>query len=118
MHQDGLDADLGIFRVGGLQDGFGPGLRPEAFDAPRTWSLVRTLLATHRVEWILLDQPLIDALAAHARRAEGWTQAQLATVFPAPGAPRLWERAGYLRHTAGHANHVHVHAVCSGPTSR
>ena len=118
MHQDGLDADVALWSAGGVQAGFGRRLTAGTLDVRPTWELVRAFLATGRTEWILLDQALIDALAVHARRVEGWTEAQTERVFPAPGATRIWQRRGFLRHVPGHDNHIHVHAVCEGVTPR
>ncbi len=115
MHQDGLDADIGIYASGGKQLGFARALTPATLDAPHTWNLVRAFLATGRVQWILLDRTLIAALRTHVKIAEGWNEAQVARVFPPDGLRDSWNTPGVVRHQERHDNHIHVHAVCEAP---
>lgn len=115
MHQDGLDADIGIYASGGKQLGFASRLTPTTLDAAHTWALVRAFLATGRVQWILLDRSLISALRTHVKTAEGWNEAQVARVFPPDGLRDGWTTPGVVRHQVRHDNHIHVHVVCEAP---
>ncbi len=115
MHQDGLDADIGIYAAGGRQLGFGSNLTPATLDAAPTWALVRAFLATGRVQWILLDRTLIGALRTHVKAAEGWDDAQVARVFPPETLRDGWTTPGVVRHQERHANHIHVHVACEEP---
>ena len=115
MHQDGLDADIGLYAAGGKQLGFGAPLTPRTLDAAHTWALVRGFLATGRVQWILLDRRLIAALRVHVKTAENWSDAQVARVFPPDGLRDGWTTPGVVRHQERHDNHIHVHAVCEEP---
>lgn len=112
-HGDGRSADIGLFASGGTQPkaGFVP-LWGAQLDLERTWTLIEALLATGRVEHILLDQ-------SHIRRLTQWlsaegrlTDAEIAAIFPPLDTPRLWAMEGIVRHAPRHVDHLHVRLRC------
>jgi murein endopeptidase len=106
-HDEGLDADLGLFVQGGVQpDGFAD-VSPEALDPEATWALIASLLATGNVQFILLDQGHIDVLRAHLI-AQGHDVEAIDRVF-VPRSTRLTAaRRGIVRHAPNHRSHLHV----------
>lgn len=106
-HDKGIDADIGLYMRGGRQPlgGF-LDVTPEVLDAPATWALVRALLDTGNVQFILLDQALIDALRTHARVVEGLDDDELDAIFPE--GPVDWRRRGVINHAPNHRSHLHV----------
>jgi penicillin-insensitive murein endopeptidase len=120
-HDTGRDADVGLYFHQGRQatpGGF-RSVSPRELDAPTTWTLIEALLESDRVDLILLDQRLIQRLTQHLRDDLGWSPEAIAEVFPPPGAPRLWERTGYVRGDAAHHDHLHVRVRCEdGDTGR
>lgn len=112
-HDRGVDADIGLYMIDGRQPlgGFEdvPAWR---LDVEATWLLVRTLLETERVDFVLLDQSLIDAMKRWLRAERVLAEEEIEAIFPSPGTPRLWELTGVVRHAAGHRNHLHVRVRC------
>jgi len=106
-HDKGIDADLGLYMRGGRQPlgGF-VDVRPHELDAAATWAMVRALLDTGNVHFILLDQALIDVLKAHVQRHEGLTPREAEAIFP--GGPVDWRRRGVVNHAPNHRSHLHV----------
>lgn len=117
-HDDGRSADIGLFgwtgTVESLNGGF-PKLSPKQLDPERTWAVIEALLATGRVEHILLDQRHIDRLEAWLLETGRKTPEETAALFPPLTTPRLWARTGYVRHAANHAEHLHVRVTCAAP---
>ncbi len=112
MHQDGLDADVGLFTGNGEQHAFAH-VDPKRLDAEKTWALIRTLLSTDRVQWILLDQSLINRLASYLRQQGLYTEEQIQRVFPPPGTQNAFSLKGIVKHAPAHDNHIHVHMACT-----
>jgi murein endopeptidase len=112
-HSDGRSADLGLF-IDGRQprNGFVDTL-PSQLDVERQWVLIEAFLSTGRVEHILLDQALIDRLVGWLRATERLSEAELARIFPAADADRLWARTGIVRSAARHRDHMHVRLRCT-----
>jgi len=106
-HDKGIDADLGLYMRGGRQPlgGF-VDVRPRELDAAATWAMIRALLDTGNVHFILLDQSLIDVVKAHVVREEGLTEEEAERIFP--GGPVDWRRRGVVNHAPNHASHLHV----------
>ena len=105
-HQRGIDVDIGVVLKGDKA-------RAERFSNPtatnldveRTWTLIRSLLATEQVRVIFLDYSLQKRLYKHAKR-EGVSEDELDEVFQ---YPRGRGRAhGVVRHWQGHRGHMHV----------
>jgi hypothetical protein len=113
-HRSGLDADIGIFTVGGHQPQGGgfEYVTPETMDYETNWLFWRSLLETGMVDRILLDQKLIDAMREHVVDAGELSHQEAQAVFPPRGTPRLWAHTGVFHHAPGHANHIHLRVLC------
>ncbi len=108
-HHLGMDADIGLFTgdgeqpLGGFLD-----VAPAALDARANWFLIRALLDTGRVHYILLDQGHIDRIRSFAEIELGVERDVLDAIFPSPDARIPWERFGVVRHAPNHRSHLHV----------
>jgi hypothetical protein len=114
LHGEGRSADLGLFAREARQPR-GPGFEvvpPEDLDLARTWTLLQALLDTGRVEFLLLDQQLIDRLVAWLREEHRMDEAEIERIFPPPDTPQLWTLEGIIRHAKQHRDHVHVEIAC------
>jgi murein endopeptidase len=77
---------------------------PRTLDLPATWLIVEKLLETRDVVYIFVDYRLQWALHRHAQ--ENGASAEHLAAFQYPlGRHR---RQGIIRHTKGHADHIHV----------
>jgi murein endopeptidase len=115
-HNSGIDADVGLYLYDGRQAtraGFIEAT-PQTLDLEHTWQLVKIFLDTDRIDFILLDQRLIDALQDYVVANELLSSEELARVFLPATTPRPWEHHGYLRNASGHKNHMHVRVMCTG----
>jgi penicillin-insensitive murein endopeptidase len=103
-HQSGRDADVGFYYLDGTA--WYRRATAQNLDTPRTWALVRALVARTDVEMILIDhsvQALLRAEAEHAGEDPEW----LDGLFKGKGAlPPI------IRHAPGHATHLHVRFYC------
>jgi penicillin-insensitive murein endopeptidase len=100
-HQSGRDVDVGYY-----YSDYSEWYRratAKNLDRPRTWLLVRTLLADSPVEYIFMDQS-IQALLREEAVAQGEDPVWLSRVFD--GNPGLND--AIIRHKRGHATHMHV----------
>jgi murein endopeptidase len=100
-HQSGLDVDVGYYYLSGPAWYVPAG--PKNLDRPRTWELVKGLLAGGDVEYIFMSRSVQLLLLEHAMSA-GEDPEWLETVFDAPRR----HDATVIRHTWGHHNHLHV----------
>jgi penicillin-insensitive murein endopeptidase len=76
---------------------------PRTLDVERTWFLVKRLADTCDVEFIFLDRRLQRTLYLHAR-AQDTPRTELAALLQYPSRRAV----GVVRHSKGHANHLHV----------
>lgn len=107
-HDLGIDADIGLFlRNGRPQNGFHD-VRPAELDVEATWSLIQALLDTGNVQFILLDQRLMDRLRAHLLDDAGWSVSDVDAIFVSPSTRLSADRRGVIRHAPNHASHIHV----------
>ncbi len=113
-HQQGIDADLGLYQKGGRQDGVGgfTDLTASNIDYEASWLLIKSLLDSGRIEFILLDGRVISLLRDWTIENGRLTRDEAQRVFPKDGTPRLWEQTGYVRHAANHRDHIHVRVRC------
>lgn len=108
-HHVGIDADIGLFTgdgeqpLGGFMD-----VHPRKLDAAANWALIRALLDTERVQFILLDQTHIDRIESYARNVLEIDEETLSAIFPDPKSRISWDRFGVVRHAPNHRSHVHV----------
>ena len=113
-HRAGIDADIGIFTVGGNQPQGGGFeiVTPQTMDYETNWLFWRSLLETGLVDRILLDQKLIDAMREHLIGTGELSYEEAQSIFPPRGTPRLWAMTGVFQHAPGHANHIHLRVLC------
>ncbi len=113
QHRAGRDADIGLYRLGQKQPVHGfERVWPSQLDVEATWTLIEALLSSGRVEAILLDQRHIDRIVDWLRAEERLSEDAIATTFPPPRTPRLWERTGIVRSARNHTDHLHVRVRC------
>jgi len=113
-HRGGIDADVGIYKKGAWQQSRGfTTLAPSELDVEATWALASTMLATNKVDFILLDRGHIARLRAYVLSAGLLTDEEAARIFPAEGSRALWENTGIVRHAPHHQDHLHVRVLCS-----
>ena len=107
-HREGRDVDLRLpLRIPSRY----VDATPKTLHVERLWFVIRELVRTCDVEFILLDRRLQRVLWQHAL-ARGVSTAQLALIiaYPNPrsgGHPARLQDA-IVRHMRGHANHIHV----------
>lgn len=73
-----------------------------------TWILVRALLDTDQVQFILLDQGHIERLRAYATGELGLDAETVEAMFPPPLRTAKWTERGVVRHAPNHKSHLHV----------
>lgn len=99
-HQAGRDVDLGFFYPPGEDPGNLSKKRELAMDLATNWALVKTLITTADVEFILVDRRIQARLYAYALE-HGEDKAWLDKVFTGD-----W--TGLVRHARRHRDHFHV----------
>ena len=98
-HQAGRDADIGFFWK--RDDNEPPPVRRSGFlDVPRTWALIRALIAVSDVQVILVDRGIQKVLRRYALRL-GEDPAWVERVF-GDRKPAL------IQHEEHHRDHLHV----------
>jgi murein endopeptidase len=100
-HQSGRDVDLGYYLTSGHR--WYADARGNNLDKPRTWHLIRTLIADSDVDLILVDRRIQQTLRAYALEI-GEDPAWVDDVFQVSGK----SKRPILFHVAGHATHLHV----------
>jgi penicillin-insensitive murein endopeptidase len=100
-HQSGRDVDLGYYLSEGHR--WYATANASNLDRPRTWHLVRTLVADSDVDLILIDLQVQKILKAYAREL-GEDAAWLDQIFQAGGK----SQRPLIFHAKGHATHLHV----------
>ena len=111
-HRGGVDADIGLYQGGAWQP---KGILPfpaTDLDVAANFMLIATLLASGRVDLILLDRTHIATIRSWAL-ANGELEAGDADFwFPPTGSRREKQGAGVVRHAPGHDGHLHVRVLC------
>jgi LysM repeat protein/murein endopeptidase len=99
-HQNGRDADLGMYARGNRPlDTFAP-MNEETLDVAKTWCFLESLLRSQHVQYIFLDRRIQRQLHEYAL-SQGGDPAYLEQVF-ATG------RNSPMQHVGGHYDHMHV----------
>ena len=108
-HHVGIDADIGLFTSDGLQplEGF-IDMPSEELDLHANWVLIRALLDTEQVVFILLDQEHIDRMREYVVAWEGLSEEEAEAIFLRSGDRLPWDTRGVLRHAPNHKSHLHV----------
>jgi hypothetical protein len=99
-HQLGVDVDLGYFYLPPSK--WYQKANAENLDRPRTWALLKALIAQGSVEYVFMDrgvQGLLREYAVSIGEASEW----LDTLFESRA-----RRDTLFRHARGHATHLHV----------
>jgi murein endopeptidase len=86
---------------------------PRTLDIPATWFIISRLLETRDIVYIFIDYRLQRVLYRHAKKSGASEELLEAFQYPR-GRHR---RQGIIRHTRGHADHMHVR-FRSVPTAR
>jgi penicillin-insensitive murein endopeptidase len=100
-HQSGRDVDLGYYLSEGHR--WYATANGSNLDRPRTWHLVRTLIAESDVDLILIDIGVQRTLKSYAREI-GEDPAWLDQIFQVGGK----SQRPIIFHAKGHATHLHV----------
>jgi LysM repeat protein len=101
-HQNGRDADLGMYAKGNRAlDTFVP-MNEENLDVPKTWSFIESLLRSQHVQYLFLDRRIQRLLYDYAL-SRGADPAYLETLF---GKGNF--RNGIIHHVPHHYDHMHV----------
>ena len=115
-HRTGLDADVGIYKLEGIQDPTGfADVRTREFDAEANWLVIETMLSTDRIDRILLDHSHIQLLKRYLHDNEILSQDEIDEIFLGPRdfAEQYWRmRTGVIHHAPGHKGHFHVRVLC------
>ncbi len=100
-HQSGRDVDLGLYYTKG--PAWFVRARADNLDRPRSWELLRALIADPNVEMIFVDRSIQRLLKEYAVK-HGETRERLDALFD--------ERSAFsdrlIRHEWGHLTHFHV----------
>lgn len=106
-HHLGIDVDIGLYLKGGRQrlEGFHE-LSPDQIDLHANWVLIRALLNTGHVSFILLDRTHIEALRSYLLEDLEMPRDVVEPIFPEHPVP--WSQRGVVRHAPNHAGHLHV----------
>lgn len=99
-HQAGRDVDLGFYYPAGEDPGHLSKKRELAMDLPLNWALLKALVTTGDVEFVLVDKRIQARLYAFALQ-QGEDQAWLDKLFHAGPA-------SLVRHARRHRDHFHV----------
>jgi murein endopeptidase len=100
-HQSGRDVDVGYYLGEGHR--WYAAANASNLDRPRTWHLVRTLIADSDVDLILIDLSVQRILKAYAKEI-GEDPAWLDQIFQVGGK----SQRPIIFHAKGHATHLHV----------
>ncbi len=105
-HTRGLDADVAYMCTYGSD--VKPCFYPDRFNAPATWTMVKTLAKYSDVQYIFLDQALIDKLKTYGQSNE-----------PGSFTNGVFEgNSKLVRHWSGHDDHLHIRLRCSKEDSQ
>ncbi len=108
-HNVGVDADIGLYTGNGKQPlgGF-VDVNPKSLDLAANWAVIRTLLNSDRVAFILLDQKHIDELRAYLLEDLKMAVELVDPIFPIIDERLPWDERGVVRHAPNHRSHLHV----------
>jgi penicillin-insensitive murein endopeptidase len=107
-HQSGRDVDILLPANDNKPRRRFAEITPDAIDLLKTWYLIETLVATDRVQYILLDWEIQKRIVEEIQIVV--PEQVLLEVFQYPRGKR--ERVGIVRHAAGHREHLHVRIHC------
>ncbi len=103
-HQNGRDADIGMYARGNRPLGRFVPMDASNLDVAKTWVLLENLLKSGRVQYIFMDRKLQKLFHDHALRS-GWDKGYLDRLFLNVGS--RFDKA-IIRHARNHRDHLHV----------
>ena len=99
-HQNGRDADLGMYAKGNRTlDTFVP-MNEEILNAAKTWCFIESLLRSQHIQYIFLDRRIQNQLR-EAALSQGVDPTYLDSLFAN-------SRGSVFQHVRGHYDHMHV----------
>lgn len=104
-HQSGRDVDFAFYHRDPTRSNQFTYMSSQTLDVERQWELFRYWYERGVLEYLFVDYRLIRALRRHAIE-RGESEAMLNEMFGPNGG------GGIMRHSPGHANHVHVRFTC------
>jgi murein endopeptidase len=104
-HQSGRDVDFAFYHRDPTRSQQFTYMSSQTLDVERQWELFRYWYERGVLEYLFVDRRLIRALRRHAIE-RGASEQLLLDMFGPNGG------GGIMRHSPGHANHVHVRFVC------
>ena len=112
-HQSGRDVDFAFYHRDPERSNRFTHMSSQTLDVERQWELFRYWYERDVLEYLFVDHRLIRTLRRHAIE-RGESQELLDAMFGPTGG------GGIMRHSPGHANHVHVRFTCGEgePTCR
>lgn len=115
-HDRGIDADLSLYVEGArTEDGF-EDIHPRRLDPHANWTLIKSLLDSGNVQFILLDQGHIDRIASHLVD-QGYDPGWVRSIFIPAGVHVPWSARGVVRHAPKHRSHLHVRVARPRPAA-
>lgn len=108
-HRSGRDVDIGyVMKPGTLGERHWRRADEETLDVDKTWTLIKALGDTGRVQRMFISAKLQKVLRAHAKRVE--TPETVEMYFRTPGAGP--QQRYLITHENGHRDHLHVRFRC------
>lgn len=110
-HQSGRDVDLSYPQVEIAGEEYNwREMNAKNLDAARTWDLLELLFESGAVELVLIDTGLQKLLHEHALATGKVPKGELGHWLEYPRRPG--EAESFVRHHAGHVDHMHVRFAC------
>ena len=108
-HRTGRDVDIGyVMKPGTLGERHWRSANEDTLDVEKTWTLIKAIGDTGRVQRIFISSKLQKLLKAHARTVD--TPETVAQYFRTPGAGP--KQRYLITHENGHRDHLHVRFRC------
>ena len=108
-HREGRDVDLSYIPRPEHDNGGFLLMDERTFDAERNWTFYRALIATGKVDVILMDRRLQKLLRRQAE-SEGLAKSELDRIFQYPRPAD--DEVGLIRHWDEHRDHTHIRFAC------
>ena len=108
-HQSGRDIDVAYYRTNCEGTCDHQRVEPSELDAERLWTMLEGWLRADALDYVFVDYALQEPLY-RAARARGASYGELARWFQWPNG--LDRRAGVIRHSSGHRDHMHLRFAC------
>ena len=105
-HQNGLDVDLSYYLKTNHDEDEFKRATPETIDVARTWTLLRSLIADNRIQFIFIDHALQKPIYEYARDEVGLSTQFLMATFSYPHSRHA--KKGIIRHWDAHTDHMHI----------